>query len=72
VDVIAVKTCPCGISYSQQEWDRLDFVGLQSDDVETIVLRNCRCGSTIGIRWTPTPRIVEQIAFDYRIPERIQ
>jgi hypothetical protein len=32
---------------TDQEWSALEYVGQQSDDVETIELRNCACHSTL-------------------------
>lgn len=44
-----VKSCGCGRSFSSRGWTRLEYVGLQRDPYGDIELRNCACGSTIGI-----------------------
>lgn len=43
------KKCACGKRYSEDEWEKLDFVGLQRDINRISVgkLRNCVCGSTL-------------------------
>ena len=57
-----MKTCGCGRHYSAAEWKHLPYIGRQDDDVEHVELRNCACGSTIGVvLWTnpdhePSPR----------------
>jgi hypothetical protein len=39
--------CSCGKSFSLRQWLDLDFVGIQSDEESSIILRNCSgCGST--------------------------
>ncbi len=39
--------CPCGASYTAQEWIELEFVGVQCfPDDAPYELRNCKCGST--------------------------
>jgi hypothetical protein len=49
----SMKTCGCGRNYSAAEWKLLPYVGRQDDEVEHIELRNCPCGSTIGlVLWT--------------------
>lgn len=48
-----VKTCKCGRSFSSPEWSGLRHVGEQVTESERLVyrleMRNCPCGSTIGI-----------------------
>lgn len=44
-----VKACGCGRTYTAEEWAALELVGIMADDVETIELRNCPCGSTIAV-----------------------
>jgi len=44
-----LKTCSCGREYTRAEWAQLYLVGYQVDPEETIELRNCACGSTMGI-----------------------
>lgn len=49
------KTCQCGISFTKEGFDMLEYVGLQTGTHEgkrfadDIVLRLCLCGSTIGV-----------------------
>ena len=42
------KQCGCGRMFTAHEWSLLESVGRMSDNVETIELRNCPCGSTIA------------------------
>ena len=42
------KRCGCGRAYSCHEWELLIKIGEMVDDVESIELRNCPCGSTIA------------------------
>lgn len=42
------KACGCGRTYTAHEWSLLESVGRMSDEVETLELRNCPCGSTIA------------------------
>lgn len=42
------KACGCGCSYSASEWVALEYVGVMSDEVESLELRNCTCGSTVA------------------------
>lgn len=47
-----IAVCACGKAYKlKEEWTALQFVGDQIDDVETIELRNCTCGSTIAAQF---------------------
>jgi hypothetical protein len=41
--------CGCGRQYSSDEWIALPYVGVMADEVEVVELRNCVCGSTIGV-----------------------
>lgn len=43
------KVCGCGASYSPEEWRRLPLVGRQEADGHALTLRNCECGSTLGV-----------------------
>lgn len=43
------KTCACGCSYTEGEWAMLLCIGRMVDDLESIELRNCTCGSTMAI-----------------------
>jgi hypothetical protein len=51
-----VKTCgSCGALYREDEWKLLPFVGNQDGGEGYVVeLRNCPCGSTIGIEFPPS------------------
>lgn len=45
-----MKRCACGRTYSAAEWSRLRVVGIQHDGlVGRTELRNCACGSTMGL-----------------------
>ena len=44
-DELVVKRCGCGREYTQAQWNALPFCGF----IESCELRNCMCGSTIGI-----------------------
>jgi len=39
----------CGTIYTELAWGRLKHIGDQIDEVEVIELRNCVCGSTLGV-----------------------
>lgn len=39
----------CGARHHASDWLRLKYVGVQSDDVESLELRNCRCGTTLAV-----------------------
>lgn len=57
-----LKQCKCGCVYTHEEWDELDFVGLQDDfDGGLLEMRNCICSSTICVR------VVLQVSF-VRVP----
>lgn len=47
------KVCSCGDSFSEEEWERLRYVGVQKSglpDFPDLELRNCgRCMSTLAI-----------------------
>lgn len=46
--------CGCGRKYSTEEWNRLEYVGLQDDqDGGWLELRNCQCRSTLAIEVKP-------------------
>lgn len=40
--------CGCGAMYDDCTWESLPYVGTMGDELETIELRNCDCGSTIA------------------------
>lgn len=50
------KPCSCGLEFSEDEWESLEYVGVQRsgmDDVPDLELRNCgRCHSTVAIAVT--------------------
>ncbi len=53
------KACACGRTFTAHEWSLLVLVGEMVDEVESIELRNCPCGSTIAVTvdvYAPTPR----------------
>lgn len=56
---IIVKKCACGRRYTAGTWKDLALVGVQDDGVERIELRNCACGSTIGVILGPSERLAE-------------
>jgi hypothetical protein len=43
------KLCGCGRSWSAGEWQRLRWVGVMDDGVDSAELRHCICGSTISM-----------------------
>jgi hypothetical protein len=49
VEALVVKRCGCGLAYTRSRWDALALVGHHADDVETLEMRNCPCGSTLAI-----------------------
>ena len=53
---MTIKTCGCGREYNQTAWLALVFVGLQADEVETLEIRNCPCGSSIAVVLLPDGR----------------
>lgn len=59
--ILPAKRCGCGASYTTLTWQRLPFVGTMEDDVETIELRNCACGSTLAI-------VVDRADCSLRVP----
>lgn len=54
---VAFKQCACGVGYSSEQWDALKTVGVQESNDESgfyrCVLKNCTCGSTIGVESGP-------------------
>lgn len=42
------KACPCGRTFTAEQWATLVMVGKMFDAEETLELRNCPCGSTIA------------------------
>lgn len=49
-----MKTCGCGRTHSAEEWEQLKKVGLvgayaTGGRIKVVELRNCQCGSTIGV-----------------------
>ena len=55
-----MKTCGCGRHYSAAEWKKLPYVGRQDDEVEHIELRNCPCGSTLGVVLWSAPDVATE------------
>ena len=47
---LIVKRCRCRRTFTMDEWEALEHVGVQHDDEFDLELRNCRCGSTISLR----------------------
>jgi hypothetical protein len=46
----APKVCGCcGAEHDAYAWSRLPLVGVMTDAVESIELRNCRCNSTLAV-----------------------
>lgn len=46
------KTCGCSHKISEDDWERLPYVGIQegTDNIPSLELRNCaRCSSTLAI-----------------------
>ena len=45
-----LKQCPCGATFTHEEWHELPYVGVWDlGDGERLELRNCPCGSTISV-----------------------
>lgn len=62
------RRCRCGLSHTQDGWDRLHLVGYMRDEVEIVgangateveflELRNCTCRSTLAMPFEPRPRL---------------
>jgi hypothetical protein len=47
------KECGCGRHFTLDHWRLLPLVGLHKDEVESLVMRNCRCGSTLCVPVLP-------------------
>ena len=43
------KSCLCGATHDPFEWLQLPHVGVMADEVDTLTLRNCHCGSTLAV-----------------------
>lgn len=43
------RRCSCGFRWNEIAWQHLPYVGVMVDDVDAIELRNCTCGSTMGV-----------------------
>lgn len=47
------KVCACGHAISEEEWETLRYIGIQSVPpsfgMPDLELRNCVCGSTIAV-----------------------
>jgi len=45
-----LKCCPCcQAEYDAASWSKLVYVGQQTDAMESLILRNCACGTTLAI-----------------------
>lgn len=75
-----IKTCSCGLAYTEKSWQALHFVGYYDDDVldpshptaTTLELRNCKCGSTLSVEHPrrkayATPKLAVLSAADPRV-----
>lgn len=38
--------CACGLTFTLDEWSKLDLAGVQEDEDTMLEMRNCPCGST--------------------------
>lgn len=53
---VPFKPCACGIDHTLSSWLSLPLVGRQSFPGEPVLeLRNCSCGSTIGVELPAKP-----------------
>lgn len=43
------KDCSCGKHYDAKTWVALSYVGVQDPKDYPMELRNCSCGSTLGV-----------------------
>lgn len=50
-DHLVVKMCACWRTYTREQWQALKYVGQVPafEDLPTLELRNCLCGSTISL-----------------------
>lgn len=46
------KRCACGRVYGKLAWADLRFVGVMGHAGRLLELRNCSCGSTLGVELT--------------------
>lgn len=44
-----IKQCACGRSYTQEEFDRLKYIGIQRCISCSFTVRDCECGSALLI-----------------------
>lgn len=44
-----LRTHGCGRSFTLEEWIALPYVGIHEDDAVVLEMRNCPCGSTLGL-----------------------
>lgn len=44
-----IKTCGCGRSYTQEEFDCLKYIGIQRCKSCSFTVRDCECGSALLI-----------------------
>lgn len=56
----SAKLCPfCGTAHARAAWQRLDFLGVASNDFEAREYRRCSCGSAISVSLGPANDVVE-------------
>jgi hypothetical protein len=39
----------CGRDHDDVAWQQLEYCGVMSDEVESLELRHCPCGSTLSV-----------------------
>ena len=53
-----IKACGCGCGYTPEQWETLPLIGTMDDgDGGTMHLRDCLCGSTLGVSVDATGEI---------------
>ena len=61
-NAVAVKRCNrCGAEHTQEQWERLAYVGLQDDGTEVLEYRNCSCLSTLAIVLGPSLHFADTV-----------
>jgi len=61
-EVEKVKTCKCGRRYSDEDWKKLELVGLQDGgDDDVLELRNCVCNSTIAVELREGDPLIKRV-----------
>ena len=61
-----IKKCSCGLEYTREEWDKLQYVGEMADDVEALEMRLCSCKTTMSI---PLRSYRYEVKFDHLLTE---